>query len=126
MPRTHTTNSEPRYLALWDPSLGTWWRSGPVPSWAAVSFGFGRVLVVDPASPRVVHAREKLECPVTLSLPVFTRGAYPYTVRGLIGDELVVWSDTTEVPPCPDGTPCDRWTEQHRGPPSEAGAVLSP
>lgn len=126
MPRTHGTNSDPRYLAFWDPSLATWWRSGAVPSWAALPFGFGRVLVVDPASPRVVHARQKLECPVTLSQSVFTHGAYPYTASVLIGDELVIWSDTTELPPCPHGTPCDRWVEGHRGPPSEAGAVLSP
>lgn len=126
LPRTHTANSDPRFLAFWDPALATWWRSAAVPSWAVLPLGFGRLLVLDPATPRVVHAREKLECPVTLALPAFTRGAYPFTATALIGDELVIWTDTTEVEPCPHGTPCDRWVEGHRGPPSEAGAVLSP
>ena len=126
LPRTHLANSDPRYLAFWDPSLATWWRSAAVPSWAVLPLGFGRLLVVDPTSPRVVHAREKLECPVTLSLPVFTRAQYPFTATALIGDELVIWGDTTELPPCPRGTPCDRFVEAHRGPPSEDGAVISP
>jgi hypothetical protein len=85
--------------------------------------GFGRLLVVDHAAPRVVHAREKLECPA--KLPAFA-DHYPFTATALIGDELVIWTDTTEVEPCPRGTPCDRWAASHHGPPTEAGAVISP
>jgi hypothetical protein len=126
LPRTHTANSDPRFLAFFDPSLRAWWRSAAVPSWDVLPLGFGRMLVVDPASPRVVHAREKLECPVTFALPALTRGGFPFTATALIGDELVIWTDTTEVPACPRGTPCDRWEADHRGPPAEEGAVVSP
>jgi hypothetical protein len=123
MPRTHTSNADPRFLAFWDPSLHAWWRSKAVPSWGVLPLGFGRLLVVDHAAPRVVHAREKLECPA--KLPAFA-DHYPFTATALIGDELVIWTDTTEVEPCPRGTPCDRWAASHHGPPTEAGAVISP
>ncbi len=126
MPRTHQSNADPRNLAFWDPALRAWWRSAPIPSWGILPLGFGRLLVVDEPAPRVVHAREKLECPVTLALPVFTKSAFPFSATALIGDELVIWSDTTEVPPCPRGTPCDQWVRANRGPPSEEGAVVSP
>jgi hypothetical protein len=117
--------STPRRLAFWDPTVGRWWRSSVTTTWPVLPLGFGRILVVE-GSPHVVHAREQLDCPVALALPIFAYGPTTFTATALIGDELVVWGrvDSPPLPACPAGAPCARFEPEFF--PVDEGAVLSP
>jgi len=125
LPPSATSNAEPRRLAIWDPALGRWWRSRVATTWPVLPLGFGRVLVAE-GSPHVVYAREQLDCPAALALPIFARGPNAFTATALIGDELVVWGgvDSTVPPPCPPGAPCARFQPVFT--PVDEGAVVSP
>jgi len=98
---------------------------GVTTSWSVLPLGFGRVLVVDP-SPRTVHARDKLECPVSLAMPIFVNGPDAIVSKVLIGDELVLWGriDSTSPPPCPPGAPCARFQPKFTS--VDDGVVVTP
>jgi hypothetical protein len=125
LPPGAPARSDPRRLAFWDPELGQWWRSSVATTWPVLPLGYGRVLVLE-SSARLVHAREKLDCPVTLALPIFAKGRTGFTATALVGDELVVWGrvDSPPAPPCPTGAPCARFEPVLS--PVDEGAVVSP
>ncbi|MCA9603991.1 MAG: hypothetical protein KC619_00220 [Myxococcales bacterium] len=125
-----TDRGEPRRLAFFDPALGAWWRS-ETPSHAhPIAMAHGRVLLLDPASPRLYVPRERAECVIAIpSARVFASMSAGSLFRAVvrIGDELVVWGRTdfeSTRPPCPRGAPCmPQETAQIT---SAAGAVLTP
>jgi hypothetical protein len=102
----------PRRLAFFDPSLGQWWRSSTQSHVRPWILAHGRVLLPDPAGPRLYHPRAKLECSVTLpALALFANleEGTSFAAHARIGDELVVWGrvDTAALTPsCPAGAPC--------------------
>ncbi|MCZ7677370.1 MAG: hypothetical protein M5U28_00760 [Sandaracinaceae bacterium] len=102
----------PRRLALYDLARERWWRTAEASHVRPVVLAHGRVLLLDPAAPRVLHAREELACPVDLGrVPLFgnlSQGT-SFAASALIGDELVLWGrvDVEALrPPCPPGAPC--------------------
>jgi len=103
---------DPRRLAFFDPSIGQWWRSSTPSHVRPWTLAHGRVLLPDPANPRLYHPRTKLDCSIALpSVPLFTnlQQGTNFAVQARIGDELVVWGrmDTEALrPPCPRGAPC--------------------
>ena len=126
LPKGAPARSDPRRIAFFDPQLGDWWRSSVATTWPVQVLGFGRVLSME-AAWHVVHAREKLDCPVALpALPIFSKGPTNFTATALIGDELVVWGrvDSPPAPRCPPGAPCARFVPVFTA--VDDGAVISP
>lgn len=102
----------PRRLAFFDPSAGSFWRSSTASHVRPIALSFGRVLLLDPAAPRVYHPRARLECAIALpDDPIFAQmsDATRFAASARIGDELVLWGridSQATTPPCPIGAPC--------------------
>lgn len=122
--------ASPRRLAFHDPSVGRWWRASALSHARPLLLGFGRVLLLEPSGPRVIHPRQELECPITLpDLPLFASldESTRFAAVSRIGDELVLWGriDTHEAGgACPPGAPCRLAQAAMSALP--IGAVISP